>query len=254
MPSPYFSIVMPVKNRESMVGETIESILAQTLKDWELIVINDHSTDGTRKVVQTFKDPRIRVYDLPEGKTGISTGRDFGNEKAKGKIIVVADSDDTSYPNRLKVTHDYFETHPETDVWYGNIDKEYVENGKIETRWFQPFNGELLKQINYIPNTASAYRKTAYESVEGYDPNLVVAEDYDLWLQFLETGKTFGFLEKPVTKYRDHQGNITKEQSAIKEKQKFQMKRKHGLPEQIDRDKVHKLARPEVCEAFKDKP
>ena len=195
------SIVMPVKNREDMVSDAIDSVLEQTYQDWELIIVDDHSTDKTKDVINGFKDKRIKLYSAPKNITGVGAVRKYGNTKVKADIIVIADSDDINYPNRLEITNKYFEA-GNIDILYGNIDMWHVQTNKIETRWFQPFNAELLREYDFIPNAASAYTREAYESVEGYDASLILGEDYDLWLQMLDRGKRFGFVDEPFVKIR----------------------------------------------------
>ena len=171
----------------------------------------------------------------------------------KPEFIVVQDSDDISYPNRLQITHEYFETVPETEVFYGNIVINKKETQEKRTRWFQPFNKELLKQVDYIPHPASAYKKSAYDSVKGYDSELKIGSDYDLFLQFLDANKKFGFVDQILTEYRIHSGNISVGKVGTLKEYEHKIKEKHGLPKEIDKTLIKKLAHPEVSEAFKNK-
>ncbi len=245
---PYFSVVIPVKNGESVISESIETLLNQTDKNFEIIVVNDHSADKTRSVVVGFKDERIKIFDLPKDKTGISSGRHFGNEKALGDIIIIADADDWNYPDRLKKTREYFEIHPEVGVFYGNVDLYYEDTGLIERRWFQPFNSELIKHINFIPNPASAYKKDLYFSVAGYDSEFKMSEDYDLWLQFLKEGASFGYIEDPLVKMRRGSHSIRIKRSEELKNFINLVRKKHGLV--VSRDLVNKLAQPDVYKFF----
>jgi len=246
--NPYFSIVMPVKNGENVIAEAIDTIIEQFYENWELIVVNDHSADKTADIVREYKDARIKLFDLPEAETGISSGRDFGNKKAKADIIVVADADDWNYANRLQDTIDYFYAHPDTDVFYGNIDLYYEDTKELKTRWFQNFDAELLKHINFIPNVGTAYKKDAYFSVSGYDKSLDMSEDYDLWLQFLEAGKKFGCVNKSFVKVRMHASSIRgKNPNTLREVINI-VRKKHEL--EVSEDQIKKLANKEVYEYF----
>jgi glycosyltransferase involved in cell wall biosynthesis len=98
---------MPVYNRENSVRHAIQSILDQTYENWELIIVNDGSTDNTETVIKLFKDSRIRYFKNKTNR-GISFSRNFGNSKARGKIITVQDSDDMSLPDRFEWIVDAF--------------------------------------------------------------------------------------------------------------------------------------------------
>lgn len=245
---PYLSVVMPVQNGEKVIADAVTTIIEQTYENWELVVVNDHSTDATESVVNGFKDPRIRLLALPEGETGIAEGRRFGNERARGDVIVVADSDDWNYKERLQKTHEYFESHPDADVFYSNVDLYYEDADSLETRWFQPFDGELLRHINYIPNPASAYKKSAYKKTTGYDVGLRMSEDYDLWLAFLEHGAVFGYVSDSLVRMRRHGGSIRIEKAKEHKTWIEQVRKKHGL--KPSESVVEKLAAPEVSKYF----
>src|SRR3990172_175176 len=133
MTIPKISIIMPVKNRQKEIVEAIKSIINQTFRDWELLVIDDHSTDRTAKEVKTFKDQRIKYFYLSKG-TGPGAGRDFGIRKAQGEIIVLADSDDFNYPKRLKLTDIYFQKNPDLDIIYGRSNRLEVKTNRISSR------------------------------------------------------------------------------------------------------------------------
>jgi len=242
MQIPYFSIIMAVQNREDMIAKTLTSIIEQTYENWECIVINDHSTDNTHEVIEKILDNRIVLIDAPKGITGISQVRHFGNQQAKGEYIVVADSDDINYGDRLQVTYDYLQEHPKTDVFYGGMDVLDAETNKIKTRWFQPFNAELLKLIDFIPHPTSVYRIKSYALVEGYDKDFVIAEDYDLWLQFLDAGMTFGYSEQSIIQYLRHSGGISKQKQEQAQKYESSIRKKHGLPIEVDKKKLLQLA------------
>ena len=247
---PYFSIVMAVQNREDLVSEAITSIIEQTYENWELIAVDDHSADNTLDVLKSFKDKRMRVFKAPKHITGISQVRNFGNKKTQADIIVVADSDDYNYSHRLQVMYDYFEENSETDVFYGNIDVFDIETNDIHPRWFQPFVGELLGEIDFIPHPASAYKRNSYLKVEGYDSKFLIAEDWDLWLQFYEAEMKFGWTKEPLIRYRKHKSGIS--QKSINRRKLFErmVKKKHGLSEEKLTDVIIKLASPELRDTY----
>ena len=94
-----FSVVIPLYNKEDYIGKTIQSVLHQTYSEFEIIVVNDSSTDRSLKVVESFKDSRIKIYTIPNG--GVSIARNYGIQKATHEIIALLDSDDVWEDNYL---------------------------------------------------------------------------------------------------------------------------------------------------------
>lgn len=246
---PEISVVTPVRDREGFIGKAIQSIINQTFYNWEMVIVNDHSRDRTLEVVKSFaqKDERIKLFNLIKGE-GVAVGRNFGARKAQGKIIVVADSDDTNYPNRLETIYNFFQENSDADIFYSNIDLFYADTGKKETRWFQPYNAELLKHINFVPNPGAAYTKKAFKETGGFDTSFKHAsEDYDFWLTCQEKELKFGYLEKSLVLMTKHSGSVRSNQ--IRHKESLERnRRKHNI--KVDIEIVKKLARPEVYKFF----
>lgn len=238
---------MPVKNRSEYLKESISSIIKQTFKEWELIIIDDHSKEKIKKVIDSFKDPRIKSYKLPKGAKGIASARNYGTKKAEANLIVVADSDDWNYPNRLKVTYDYFQKYPDTDVFYSNINIYSIERKNKKTMAFQPYKKELIYYVNFIPHPASAYTKKAWQKVRGYDSRMVVAEDYNLWIKMSNKNMVFGCIKKPLVLKRSHSGSIIKKHMDKQKKYIKLAKGKDGFrPKISDIKKFKKLANPSL--------
>jgi len=108
---PKISVLTTVYNEEIFIKETIKSVLNQTLKDFEYIIIDDGSTDNTKKVIKRFKDKRIKYYysGKNKGHTNLNSVANFGLKKCKGKYIARIDADDICYPERLEIQHNYLE-------------------------------------------------------------------------------------------------------------------------------------------------
>ena len=121
------SVIMPAYNGEKFIGEAIQSIIDQTYQNWELIVIDDCSKDGTLDVIRQFDDQRIVLYQNDENK-GIAFGTNLGIEKSTGDYIALLDDDDVAMKDRFKIQVDYLDSHPEIDV-LGGADIEIDENG-----------------------------------------------------------------------------------------------------------------------------
>ena len=224
---PVFSVIMPAKDRAKLIPEPIKSLINQTFSDFELIIIDDHSTDETAEVVKKFTDPRIKYYPLTDG-TGPGAGRDFGIKKALGKYIVVADSDDINYPDRLEKTKEKFDDG--FDVVYSNVDIDNIETGEKYLRPSQAFDPELIKRVNFIPAPTTAFKKEAYIEVGGFDKNLMTSEDYDLWLKMTENNKKFGYIDQPLVKMQVTDHSTTQiTHSSERKKNLRKIREKHNL-------------------------
>lgn len=200
---PYFSIIMPTKNREKIISQPIKSIINQTFQDWELIVIDDHGIDNTKEIMENFKDQRIKYYYL-DSDHGPGAARDVGIRKASANTIALADSDDINYSNRLELTYNVFQENQDVDIVYGLANR--LETDGTETlRPSHPFNANLLRCYNFIPQVTVAFKKSAHLSTAGYDPKLRTSEDYDIWLTFLEKNFKFYFINQPLVLQKIHE-------------------------------------------------
>jgi len=193
---------MPTRNRADLIKDVITSITSQTFNDWELLVIDDHGQDNTKKIVDKINDSRIKYFYLDKN-LGPGGARDFGIKKAQGDIIVLADSDDINCPKRLELTYQAFQENPEIDVVYGLAVRKEVNNS-LFTRPSHPFDPQLLQMYNYIANCATSFKKGVYLKTKGYDRVLNTSEDYDLWLSFLEKDAQFLFIDKPLILQKIH--------------------------------------------------
>lgn len=244
------SVVIPIKNGSSVVRETIESYQKQTYDEWEMVIINDHSSDNTKEIVIEMAkvDQRIRIYDLTDG-TGISFGRNLGSSLVKSEIIVSGDGDDLAEPSRLEIIYNSFKQN-NIDVFYSNAYLWYQDTNKKISRPFQPFNNEVLKNVNFIPNSTTAYRKLAFDSIGGYDTTLKMSEDYDLWLSFSEKKYAFGFDPRPLMTIRRNNNSTTSDNKNELRSYIDKVKLKHGLPIPASRDFLKNNTSKEIYDYF----
>lgn len=209
--TPAISVLLPVHNGERFVGEAVDSVLRQTFKDFELIVIDDGSEDGTAEVLAGFDDPRLRVHSLPENR-GIVAALNFGFELSRGDLIARQDADDRSYPLRLEAALAALRLDPELVVLGTACDVEDQEGCFLHThsppledaviRW------RMLFQNSFV-HSSVVFRRRAVEDLETlYDPEHLHAEDYDLWCRLLRQGKG-GNLAEPLLAVRHHQGQVS---------------------------------------------
>ncbi|MGH6946457.1 MAG: glycosyltransferase family 2 protein [Kiloniellales bacterium] len=204
------SVTMPAYNAERFLAEAIESILGQTFADFELIVVNDGSTDDTLSIAESYawRDHRVRVVTQPHG--GISSGRNRGLAEARGEWIAVMDADDVSLPQRLERQFAFVEANPDIALacaYAYNID----DSGKIIAQFRSPLTDRAVVRDRIERNEAIGFhhsavlmRRDVVQSIGGYREQFDGIEDCDLWNRFAETGH--GVLVQPeyLVKYRLH--------------------------------------------------
>jgi len=184
---PTISVVIPAYNAERTILETIASVQQQSFSDFELIVINDGSTDRTLELLHSINDERLRILSYENG--GVSVARNRGISQASGEFISFIDADDLWSPDKLESQLATLQQHPEAGVAYSWT---YFMEEKEGTRSFHPcdpifFEGNVYTDLlvkNFIPNGSNVLiRKQAVESVGEFDPKRTGWEDWDYWIR-----------------------------------------------------------------------
>jgi glycosyltransferase involved in cell wall biosynthesis len=200
---PLVSVFIPVFNGEKTIRETIESVLNQTLTDFELVVINDGSQDGTLDIVERIPDSRIQVFSYPNA--GQSTSRNRGIEIAKGDYISFIDADDLWTPDKLEAQLQALQANPKAGVAYSWTDwidesSQLLGKGSYNTEQGEVFTKLLLN--DFVANGSNVLiRRQALTEVGGFDPSVTPAEDWDLWLR-LAARYEFVAVRSPQILYR----------------------------------------------------
>jgi len=206
------SVVMPVYNSEKYVAEAIESILNQTYKNFEFIIINDASTDNSLDIIKNFakKDKRIKLISNPKNYY-ISKSRNVGINLAKGDYIITHDSDDISVPTRIKDQVAYLNAHPDVGVVGGWIELFSEFNRIKSVRQYPEDDLSLRKMIFFcspIAQPASAIRKSVFKKIGFYREIDPPSEDLYLWFR-IGTKFKFANIQKVLLKYRYHSNSAT---------------------------------------------
>ncbi|MCA9397994.1 glycosyltransferase family 2 protein [candidate division WWE3 bacterium] len=204
--TPLVSVLMPAFNAERYISESIESILGQTFKDYELIILNDASTDTTGEVAKKYakKYPNVHYYENTENQN-IAESRNILVSKARGKYIAWQDADDISVPNRLKLQVAYLDSHPKVGI-VGGFLEFFDENGKKSIRKYAEDDDSLRKTIfRYSPvaQPTAMIRAKALRQAGSYGKDLSPAEDIDMSFRI---GQAWNFanLSKVTLRYRFH--------------------------------------------------
>ncbi|MDQ3047217.1 MAG: glycosyltransferase [Bacteroidota bacterium] len=207
--SPSVSVLMPVYNGEQFLREAIDSILGQTWKNFEFIIINDGSTDGSEEIILSYKDNRI-VYLKNEINLGLIATLNKGLSIAKGKYIARMDADDVSLPERFAEQFKYMEIH--TEVGVSSTYYHYIENGSIKKSnfWYgsEEVNTLLLFNSCLCHPAVFIRRSLLEENNIRYESDFRHAEDYRLWAVLSRVAR-FGIIDKTLFYYRLHPSQVT---------------------------------------------
>lgn len=200
---PLITVLMPVYNTEKYVSEAIESILNQTLGDFEFIIIDDASRDGTLDIIKGYNDPRIKLILKPVN-TGYTDSLNMGFCLAKAKYIARMDSDDYSLPDRFRKQYLYMEQNPDVIV----LGTQYKIIG-TETIISLPVTFEQAKVVSFMQTpvahpTVFIRKEALTKNSICYNKEFEPAEDYDLWVRLMNYGKIEN-LPEVLLHYRNHE-------------------------------------------------
>ena len=212
--NPLVSVIMPVYNAEQFLDRAIQSILNQTYDKWELLLIDDCSTDNSLKLINKYSDPRIRLL-VNETNRGIAQASNRGIEESKGKYIALLDDDDEAIINRLELQVEYMEEHSDVAILGGrSIDMD--EHDKI-LRLKGPVrnNPKLIKamllfgNVDFYNGTAMIRKNFIVDNQLRYRDGCYGMQDYRFYIESSKYGK-ITTLDQYLLKYREHENNETK--------------------------------------------
>jgi len=204
------TVLMPAYNAERFIGEAICSVLVQTFIDFELLIINDGSTDKTENVIRHFTDKRIVLINKIHA--GISQALNTGLKNAKGKYIARFDADDVCFPERLEKQVNFLATHP--DYLLTGSDAEYMlETGEFlfNFKCIAHSHHQIMQKLYfYCPfiHSSVMYRKNAVMQAGGYPEHAHQFEDYLLWVKLAKSGKLYNIPESLI-KVRFNPASVT---------------------------------------------
>ncbi len=209
------SIMMPAYNAEKYIEQAIQSVLAQSYRQWELLIVNDGSTDNTAAAVAQFTDPRLRVFQ--QANSGEAAARNKALAHMQGEFLAFLDADDAYLPDHLEVTVAYLQAHPEHDGVY--TDGYYCDsNGTLlqtlSSRRRGPFVGRVFEEVVrgsdvFGPPMCVVLRTNLITQHQlTFDPEIVIGPDWDFFMHYADLAQ-FGYLGHDTCRYRVHQTNIT---------------------------------------------
>lgn len=206
---PAISVVIPLYNKGLYIQRAIKSVLNQTYKNFELIVVDDGSTDGGDQIVEGLADPRIRLIRQENG--GVSAARNRGIAEAKAELVAFLDADDEWLPEKLQLQFDFLERYPDIKWTAGAFiqyrdDKPVAPESAFFSEWFED---EYVVKDALLPLSVgrcfwvvtTMIRKQVFKEVGCFDTALRVGEEINLWMRIAKKYPKILYIRKPVAKY-----------------------------------------------------
>jgi glycosyltransferase involved in cell wall biosynthesis len=211
---PKVSIIMPVYNGEKYVAEAVESTFAQTYQNYELILVNDGSTDTTPLKLEPYLD-RVRYICHPD-RRGVCAAVNTGLKNASGELVAFFDSDDIWLPEKLEIQVDYLQSNDHVGLVHSDYqtfnDQGIIEDSAAKCRKMNIPTGDIFKELfmrSFICANTVVARKECFDVVGGFDENLVTG-DYDLWLRIAKHFPV-GYIRRVLCKYRQHDFQVSRD-------------------------------------------
>ncbi len=217
--SPKITVLLPVRNAQEFLEETLDSIFSQTYTDFELLIVDDGSTDGSGDILRKISsiDKRVKVFSFDSNR-GIIDALNFGISEAKAPFIARMDADDIMHSDRLKMQYNHFIRNPELDV-IGCLVEKFSSTGvqsgyRIYIEWLNSLceHDSIVRDIfveSPLAHPSVMMRTEVLRQIGGYK-DYGWAEDYDLWLRLYLAGKKFGKVKQVLLSWRDEQTRLSR--------------------------------------------
>ncbi len=203
------SIILPTYNRCGFIGKAIESVIAQTYTAWELIVVDDGSTDQTENVVKNYVGQDSRIRYIKQQNAGCANARNKALAEAKGQYIAFLDDDDLYHPDKLRIQTEFLEKNPQFGFVYSDSELIGRDGNHLRNIPEVPQTSFLELIMGFaVPPIAILARKECFDQVGGFCTDLQSADDFDMWLRI---AKEFPIAYHPVkvAQYVWHDTNLT---------------------------------------------
>jgi glycosyltransferase involved in cell wall biosynthesis len=221
----FFSVMICCYNSEKYLRETIDSVINQTYKNWEIVAVNDGSTDKTEEILLEYKSKGVPITYFCQKNQGFAVARNKAIELSKGKWIAVIDHDDICLPKRLEIQKNHIQENSSVKLFFANT-IHFDDDGTEIRRQFDRFNpcgldltkvkatNNLLVHGCFIDTEAVIFNKKAAISIGGFDTSYKFVADYEFFLRMGLTFDLFGS-EALVSKWRVHKGQASQTMEMI---------------------------------------
>ena len=208
---PEISVIIPTYNAAEYLPEAIDSVLAQTFQDFELIVVDDGSTDGTEEVVRSYGD---RVRYLRQENRGPGAAKNLGIKNSRGPLVVTLDADDRWLPHKLERQYEYMREHPEigmVNTDFSTFNEKGVMTRHYNREYRKIYQGDIfdrLLQKNFVGSGVVMFRRECLDRVGLFPENFMISEDWHLWLRIAKEYRV-GYIDEPMAMYRWQEKSLT---------------------------------------------
>lgn len=215
---------MPAYNAERFLREAVNSVLAQTFRDWELIIVDDGSSDTTPDILASLDDQRLSV--VRQQNQGEAVARNVALDKVRGNYVAFLDADDLYLPNAIADLAGHLDANPQVDVVFSDgffCDEQARVLMRLSEHRPGPYTGEILEPLvlsaSVIVGVIGTMTRRATIEISGarFDPALVIGPDWDFWIQLARYAR-FDYLDRLTCMYRVHQTNITRTSGVARRK------------------------------------
>ncbi|HKQ50073.1 MAG TPA: glycosyltransferase [Phycisphaerae bacterium] len=209
MTPPAVSIIIPTYNRPELLREALDSVAAQTFRDYEVIVVDDGSTPP---IADAVEDHPVRPKIIRQNRQGPGAARNRGIAEAKAEIVAFLDSDDLWMPTKLERFVGALRDNPAVSIFYGPMTPIDASRQEVSGRTKPRHSGRITEALFnscFVDVPTVVCRKNVLKRAGGFDATLPVCEDYDLWLRVSLT-EPFGLIEEPLAKRRLHDDRLSK--------------------------------------------
>lgn len=211
---PIVSIVTTFHNASSTIRDTIESIIESDFDDFEIVLVDDGSTDNSREIISKINDVRIKLHK--PGRIGRSLALNLGLDKAIGKYIAILDADDLCLRSRLSIQTSMLDSHPEYSLVCGNAELIDINGNLIGSTSFPECHDEIvncLLNLNPFPHSSVMYRRECALKIGGYNTRCEKSIDYNFYLALLSEGAFFQGEKNPLIQLRSYESSWGKNDS-----------------------------------------
>jgi glycosyltransferase involved in cell wall biosynthesis len=225
---PAVSVIVPCYNQAEFLPDAIESVLAQTYDDWELLVIDDGSIDETALVAASMAEssPGRRMRVIRQANSGLARARNAGVNAARGRYVLPLDADDMLAPEMLHECVTYLNQHKEIAIVYTDLQQFGEARERVNPR---DFDAAILPTHNHLSYCA-LYRREVWEAVGGYNPNMLYGyEDWDFWIGCIEHGFDAHHIREPLFLYRVRGDSMYRNALAHDSELRRQIRKNHPL-------------------------
>lgn len=229
------TVIITARNAEKTFAETLNSLVNQSLKQFQVLVINDASTDETAAIASSYGNLLdINIINLHEN-VGVAAARNIGVSMSQTPYISYLDADDIAYCDRLEVLHSFLEKNQSIDVVSSALAIFSDDSSHDDRILIKPSNDEKIKtsllQFCSLSHGSSMLRRGFYDDVGLYDTKFDFAEDYEFWCRGALMNKSYANISKPLTRYRQHPNQVSKIKRELQ----------HTRDMEIRRDYISKL-------------